>query len=490
MSTSLYKLIIFSLSCISFQCFSQVTFDYLHHKGIDEYPEKAHIIELPDGSIIYQIASGTYTPYNYNITSYKLNSSGNLVDSLHHYSFNHTRSISNMFIINNYIYLIGNHKNNNANFGYTFLSKLDYDLNIIYDTVISINQNINNWTTTAKYLNNGLFITAGISGDTSYNTTIMLIDTLGSIIQHNIDTSFFEIKTLINLSSTKYHAISTNGNVLHINKSSLQVQQQFPQSNIMYTYGAALSLSDSSYTIAGYSPINDIVAPNHKDLIYLTYDTLNQLIDTFILSNIDTNQRIAYYKSLDFNKLDSAYIGGTHVFFLDTFTNPSPFVNQNRYFLLANINTQTGTVNWQKFYGGFANFDLYHIKATSDGGCILIGSYFDWKKTNHNNRDVYIIKVDKNGNYNSNINININSSELNKAIIVYPNPTHNLLYINTGLINNLKIEFYSVSGKLVKSNTLKTGINSVKINQFPNGVYLYKIYNKTSIISLGKVVKK
>jgi len=61
---------------------------------------------------------------------------------------------------------------------------------------------------------------------------------------------------------------------------------------------------------------------------------------------------------------------------------------------------------WLQFHGGDYYYHAYNIKATSDGGCILIGTLND--TINHNNnRNIFIVKLDSNGSSTWSRNIKI-----------------------------------------------------------------------------------
>ena len=82
--------------------------------------------------------------------------------------------------------------------------------------------------------------------------------------------------------------------------------------------------------------------------------------------------------------------------------------------------------------------------------------------------------------------VNLNSEEFlhsKNNISVYPNPTNSDLYIESD--KNEIIQIFNIEGKLIKSITLKKGLNKIEISSFIDGVYLIKSKDYTR-----KIIKK
>ncbi|MCY1720782.1 alpha-amylase family glycosyl hydrolase [Prolixibacteraceae bacterium Z1-6] len=78
-------------------------------------------------------------------------------------------------------------------------------------------------------------------------------------------------------------------------------------------------------------------------------------------------------------------------------------------------------------------------------------------------------------------------SQQNK-VLIYPNPAHSFV---TFRANDpiLKIEMYSLSGRLLKQEMPAKTVVSLSINDLNSGVYLAKVYQKNSTVSKKLVVK-
>ena len=62
---------------------------------------------------------------------------------------------------------------------------------------------------------------------------------------------------------------------------------------------------------------------------------------------------------------------------------------------------------------------------------------------------------------------------LEKSLKLYPNPTKNIINVNSPLIDINKIEIYSVIGKKMKQFTLN--LNKINIDDLSSGLYLIKV---------------
>lgn len=76
------------------------------------------------------------------------------------------------------------------------------------------------------------------------------------------------------------------------------------------------------------------------------------------------------------------------------------------------------------------------------------------------------------------------------VIRVYPNPVHNILYINiTNVRNNIPIaKLFDNNGKLVYSGQMKKGENLINMSKLSKGVYLLNLKNSEEVQNI-KVVK-
>jgi len=154
----------------------------------------------------------------------------------------------------------------------------------------------------------------------------------------------------------------------------------------------------------------------------------------------------------------------------------------------------TGALKWKNFYPLNDELEndnflpIYHIKALPNNDCIItvgVKGYLD-------KSDVYILRVDSNGNatnFVTSVN-NVHDSAFNFNI--YPNPAQNTLNIVAETETNFSVEIYNTIGQ---SFTIGNNIyyNEAKINieNLAKGIYFYQINNsKGEFLKLGKFLKE
>jgi hypothetical protein len=208
-----------------------------------------------------------------------------------------------------------------------------------------------------------------------------------------------------------------------------------------------------------------------------SYAILDQSI--FGSESEDTLCYPAYMTNLDSADIKNIYYGGTY-----NQDNNYIFSEKKSWFLLTKLDTNLA-LKWEKYYGGDSYYGLWSVNATSDGGCLLSGTTFNYF-TQNNERDIIIIKVDSNGVVTGTDNL---PSPLIHDAIVFPNPGCDQLNIRTGLKNAI-IEFYDESGKFLLRKSLQQGLTTYKMSDFSLGMYYYKILQHDKLKESGKWIRK
>lgn len=82
-----------------------------------------------------------------------------------------------------------------------------------------------------------------------------------------------------------------------------------------------------------------------------------------------------------------------------------------------------------------------------------------------------------------------NDQKFRGDIQIYPNPVIDKLNIRGSDGKEIKVEIYTMSGLLLKSETLKPGFSSIDVRDLPNGLFLIKIYSD-NYTTQQKFIKK
>jgi len=235
-------------------------------------------------------------------------------------------------------------------------------------------------------------------------------------------------------------------------------------------------LSDTTYIVSGLYTWPDS-SPQDDDITVKVIDTTNNIQYEKFFGRKDTLDYPAWRDAIDFIDKSAIYIGGQRVLY-------SSFSSTSTYLQLVLLDS-TLKVRGKKFYGDDANYTLHGVLATSDGGCIMYASRYDYL-TQYEEKDIYLLKV-----MEDSIAISTSSKPVikPKEVTVYPNPGINTLRITTAL-KNIQFEMYDMNGEKILSKEIENNNTSFDVSKIPSGIYLYKIYNSKKVYETGKWVKK
>ncbi|MBP9849776.1 MAG: VCBS repeat-containing protein [Flavobacterium sp.] len=77
----------------------------------------------------------------------------------------------------------------------------------------------------------------------------------------------------------------------------------------------------------------------------------------------------------------------------------------------------------------------------------------------------------------------------NSNFKIYPNPTQNEINIELNSVSNARLEVFDINGRLLQKQSLNTSQSKLDINQFPSGMYLFKVTSNEGTATT-KVVKQ
>jgi len=240
--------------------------------------------------------------------------------------------------------------------------------------------------------------------------------------------------------------------------------------------------NDHQYLLSGqtwipYAPSNDneFIAVEKLDKTYYAYNY--QTVGPYL---VDTVTYPACIQNLDFIDTTNVFCGGT----VNQAYYPNPA--SRSYLILANLDNELNK-KWQYFYRLDKYYEMHGILATNDGGCLLLATYFNFTGQNYE-RDILIIKVDSNG-----LVTGLNSKPGLKPMnaIIYPNPGHDFLNIQSGpQINGASFTLYDMQGHVAITETIKNIQTRLNTSNLPAGTYPWQIVFKNKIIESGKWIKE
>ncbi len=331
-----------------------------------------------------------------------------------------------------------------------------------------------------------------------------------SNINKELDMIFYEISSngdTIQSSIFSYTNLQLEFDLIETQNNEYKVFSNgaFPGMAHVYNYSVRF---DSAFNYLGADSIPYDLRFNHtakwlNDSVYLvsgnkrTFDPTGQDIgiaklsssDQFLTGNHfgkigDTLDYVGLTSNFDFINANSIFFGGT----ANMHPNEWPYQAENSWILLTNLDSNLN-LNWEQYYGGDAYYYLWSLKATQDGGCLMLAARYD-ENTQDDELDAYILKVDPNGLLTS---VNDPTFSIPQGMMLYPNPVSDLVTITSPWLNksgNKEISIHNSLGKEVKRLSLSGMQESVQVNvsAIPPGLCFVTIFLEGKKMATGKVL--
>jgi hypothetical protein len=239
-----------------------------------------------------------------------------------------------------------------------------------------------------------------------------------------------------------------------------------------FRYNSSIELSDTSFAVLGRSRDQNT---GERDLSVDFYkaDLTHYFTNTF--GRKDT---------IEFENTTSSITANDSLVFMSGTSNID-FGNLN--FSTQNINyivkciTKKGDKKWLRFYGKTDYNHLDNIIATKDGGCLLLGSRYSATKGTGQEHDVYVVKVNQDGNT---IDAIYENEVASIPLFFYPNPANTFItFKGTTFSGKCKMGIYNLLGeKVFEENILNLdNQNQVELPYLPDGFYMVQLQGATKI---------
>lgn len=231
-------------------------------------------------------------------------------------------------------------------------------------------------------------------------------------------------------------------------------------------------ITDTTFMLCGGWYINDTIYAVSKviDTSLVIYH------EEYFKHNTRSNQYVGVFNGLCNAGNDNYYLGGsTHI--------DSLFIDYPSYVMLNKLDSDLD-VQWQRFYGGDAKYILYSMRATSDGGCIMVGRRYDWNSKNQVH-DIFVMKVNEEGLITATTDPEFTVTEA----IVYPNPGSDVIHVQSAFQME-KFQLIDLNGRVILEQNLHGEEATINSSAIKSGVYIYRIIGKNNKIESGKWVKR
>lgn len=241
---------------------------------------------------------------------------------------------------------------------------------------------------------------------------------------------------------------------------------------------SAVWLSDSTFAIEKSDEHGTGLI---KGLNFTKFDLNFNIYSDTVIGPIFTNDKPAF-KGMDMVLPGSIYGAGTlnWVGFI--------FEPLTSYFHAIKFNNDM-QVQWEKIISHGDDFlNMWGVKATSDGGVLLLGTRYNYLTSGQNERDIYVVKLDSLGNLTTGIN-ETSPVQVHDAV-VYPSPAHDIININSTInFNATKITLYDTEGRKVANKKFDKS-TSFSVSRLNSGIYFYEIKDSKGNERRGKIIKE
>jgi len=202
------------------------------------------------------------------------------------------------------------------------------------------------------------------------------------------------------------------------------------------------------------------------------YDDNSDSTDVFKTDNDGNLLWRKKYKE-DENGWHSSYIDTTHDGYLIS--------GGDLDFNLMKIDSDYNLI-WSIKYGGEEQDEIFEMKATRDGGSIMIGST---KSYGNGGKDIYFIKTNAQG-----LVTGINELEETNLFISFPNPFSKKTFVKSNVyLKNATLLVFNTRGQIV---SLLTNINGYSFEfvrgDIPEDIYFFRLHADNEFIGSGKFI--
>lgn len=481
-------IIIFLITILALTATAQDTFELIIESPLDQMP---HSIIETDNYYIISTLFGMYSTAGIKSQLFKIDKQGRIaltkIVKPETYEFLLTNIISNA---NGRFTGFGYQKVAEDSVACFTILEMDDDFSILTERNYQTDFHFLEYINVEKY--NDYFLVIGSGKYTSYPSYHLFsykinfsYDTLMSKVYPEEGTNLaFDLIPTLNGDNfkafTRGYNQQTNamGQIIRLDKLLDMVQYTAIPENV-FSYNDAMYVDESHYLLSGKADIFEAGRSESK-LAIMLMDTAEILQDIELLGPADTANYPGFYSNLDFRNPDNIFYAGIKNLAFGYFIPASSWLFLNK--LNSNLEVQ-----WQKFYGGDANYNLWNLIATQDGGCLMAGTRYDYV-TQTNLRDVYILKVNSEGIVTG---LGDEPSQIPFTdAIVYPNPGSTYLKVESGpQIDGALFELFDMSGKAVFRVKLRNRLQEINTSSFLKGTYTYRVSWKNKLVAAGKWLK-
>ena len=245
--------------------------------------------------------------------------------------------------------------------------------------------------------------------------------------------------------------------------------------NRIFDFYSPVFLTDTSIVFYGHGNSNN--GAEDEVAVSIAKDNMESLYYDHFTRDENLKEHPLMMNGIDIND-NYIYVGG-----LSNWNQTNPFYSSYpSWFHMVKYDYELNRV-WEKYFGGDAYYFPYSLKATSDGGCIVVGNRYDGEIQYV--RDIYVIKVDSNGLITWTQSLNPQEYE----VAVFPNPGKNYLQIRTGTYPT-KLQIFNIKGQMVLEEEIRQNTTTIQTQSLSTGTYVWQLLKDGEVVEKDKWVKE
>lgn len=458
------------------------TFVTTIHTELDEVAGKP--LELEDGSFLVPAARGTYNPDQPELTGYqeylyRVSPEGNVIDSaIIEVESAFTSGSLKLMQYNDHIFFYSSIHDTGeilrpGGLRYGFLSE---DLEVEKETILFVpdtGRQFNDCLVNND--NNLIFVGNEFGWFTEHQSGIIweIHPEQGIIRKSAVENDALYFHNIVDIPAfQKYHVCGITRNCqfsYDLDFEGIVFTQ--PMEDTIFEYYGSQSLTDSTYARCAIG--FEFPSGDFQDFGIGIFGDSGQKKKAHTLGMAGMND---YARSLDSHHPDSLIVGGTL---------GGPLAAMDKKFEVINFRPSSGELNWQVCYGDSGAYEVSSVLATRDGGCLIAGTYWDWRNHPTKERDVILLKVNRQGQLVG-MEEDPGTSLTNHS--VYPNPGNDALYLECRPSDGV-FRLYDSYGRQVVERNFSSGRLKLDTSGLAKGLYQYLILVDNRAVYSGKWIK-
>lgn len=207
------------------------------------------------------------------------------------------------------------------------------------------------------------------------------------------------------------------------------------------------------------------------------FDTSYQITHEIMLTDPDTTTYAAWVDCVDINEQGEICVAGSFDNALGIFTTHYDLI------YLAKLDPELSLIS-ERYIGRDAEYSVFSMVATSDGGIAVGGYQYDYMVNEDNEADPFIIKTDA--------GLWLDTPQHNEVnvhrALVYPNPGNNELHIRT-TVKQAVFCLFNLNGNLLLEESLGQLTTTINTSSLAQGAYWWTVSKQDQVADRGKWIK-